>query len=121
MVGQLLNYIDRYLLFRCTVRDLERWLLSNLQKILDSGDSKAVEVTNKIDTDLVELGEGLIDEITFRERLQGYLRAYETLLVSFSEAEHTATAHAGTAAETFSDHLVVPGLVEGHRLTLVFV
>lgn len=116
MVRQLLNYIDRYLLFRCTVRDLETRLLSNLQEILDSGDSKAVKLANNVDADLVELGEGLVDETTFRERLEVYLRAYETTLVTFSEAKHAATVHASTVAETFSDHLVIPGLVEDHWL-----
>ena len=79
MLRQLLDRIDCYLLLRCTVRDLETWLVSSLQEILNSGDSKAIEVANEVDADLVELGEGLIDELTFRERLEGYIRACETI------------------------------------------
>lgn len=120
MVGQLLNYIDRFLLLRCTVRDLETWLLSHLQQILDSGDTKAVEVANKVDADLIELGEGLIDEAVFRQRLEGYMRDYETALFTFSEVEHAAVTHASATAETFSEHLEVPGLVESHRVAVVF-
>lgn len=120
LTTQLLNHIDLYLLLCCTVRDLETWLMSNLQQILDSGDSEAVEVANRVDADLVELGEGLIDEATLRERLDSYIRAYNTIPVSFFETERTTSDHATATTETFSDRLVVPGLVENHPVDLVF-
>lgn len=120
MLKQLLNHIDLYLLLRCTVRDVETWLLSNLQEILDSGDSKAIEVANRVDADFVELGEGLIDEATLRERLDSYVRAYNTVPVSFFETEPSTSEHASASTETFSDRLVVPGLVESQTVDLVF-
>jgi hypothetical protein len=112
--------MDSYLLLRSTVRDLETWLMSNLQGILDSGDNEAAELTNRVDADLIELGEGLIDETTLRERLDSYVRAYNTISVDFFETERITCEHATAINETFSDRFVVPGLVESHRVDVVF-
>lgn len=92
MLAQLLNRIDSYLLLHCTLRDLEAWLLSNLQRILDSGEDTAIDLANEVDVDLVELGEDLIDELTFRERLQSYIRSGDTLLVQ-SQPNHTSSIY----------------------------
>ena len=121
MLYQLLSYIHRYLDVACTLRDFETWLFSNLQRILDSGDDKVIETANQIDADLVELGEDLIDEATFRERLEGYVSACETVPFVFSETERTTVADATAAVETFNDQLVIPGLVEDHRLGRIVV
>jgi len=95
--------------------------MSNLQRILDSGDQKAMEVANQIDADLIEFGEGLIDETVFRERLESYARACVTTPLVFSETKRAATAHATAAVETFRDRLEIPGSVVDHRLGRVFV
>jgi hypothetical protein len=123
MLHQLLNYIERYLIAHCTLRDLEAWLLSNLQKILDSDDETVIEVANQVDADLIELGEGLIDEATLRERLESYIRFRETIslaLLAFSETEPLATFHATAAVETIRNQLEVLGLVVDLRLDHVF-
>jgi len=73
MLLQLLEKVKDYLSFGCSVQDLEAWLVSNLQNILDSRDTKAINLANKLDADLVELHEGLIDNVTFRRRLQDYV------------------------------------------------
>ena len=119
-MDQLLSYLYRYLGGHCTLQDVEGRLLSNLQEILDSGDEKAIEVANQIDADFVELGENLIDEATLRERLESYVRACETVPVNLSEIEPAITDHATAAAETVRDETVVPGLVEDHRVELIF-
>ena len=100
MLHQLLMYIDRYLTGRCSLREFETWLLANLQGILDSGDQAALEVANQVDADLVELGEGLIDEVTLRERLESYVRLKTTIRWSFSETEHPTVVTSTTNAET---------------------
>jgi len=117
---QLLNYVNDYLNGHCTLRDLETWLLSNLQRILDSGDEVAIEAANQIDADLIELGEGLIDEAAVRERLENYVRFRETIPIVFFETEHPATTNATAAAETFRNHLEVPGPVVDLRLVHEF-
>lgn len=67
--------LERYLNQQGSLRDIEKWLLSNLQEILDSGNQQAVELTNQVDADLVEFGEGLIDEAMLKDRFARYLTA----------------------------------------------
>ncbi|HKZ50152.1 MAG TPA: hypothetical protein VJ256_00120 [Dehalococcoidia bacterium] len=116
MLHQVLNYIERYLIGRCSLRDLEIWLLSNLQTVLDSDDEAAIRVADEVDADLVWLGEGLIDEATLRERLQSYVELHGTISVGFYETERTATVHATTAVETVMGRLEVPEPVVTLRL-----
>ena len=91
--------MDSYLLLHCTRRELETWLLSNLQRILDSGEEAAIDLANKVDADLVELGEGLMDELTFRERLQGYVRIGDTFPLEYYETQPIVTIDATTPRE----------------------
>lgn len=121
MFSQLLNRIDSYLVLRSTVRDLETWLLSNLQQILNSGDKELIELANKVDADFMELGEGLVDEATLRNRFDSYIRTYNTIPINFFEAKTTVNDQATSTSETFNQRLVVPGLVENQSMDLLFV
>jgi len=120
MLRKILNCVRDYLNGYCTLKDLQAWLLSNLQRILESSDEAAIEMANQIDADLIELGEGLIDETAVRGRLENYIRFRETIPVVFSETEHRTTTHATAAAETFRNHLEVPGQVVDLRLVHKF-
>ena len=99
---QLRRRIDRYLEGHSSLQQLEEWLLSHLQQILDSGDATAIEIANKLDADLVELGEGLTDQGTLQQRLQSYLRGAETIQVTFPETRTVATYHGTTSVQTVS-------------------
>ncbi len=103
MLKQLLNQMDSYLLLYCTLQDLEAWLVSNLQQILDSGEKADVDLANKVDADLVELGEGIMDELAFRECLQTYIRIGDTLPLNFYETQLQDTVTPSTAVETIRD------------------
>lgn len=100
MDRELLYNIERYLNSHCTLQELESWLLSNLQRILDSGDEKAIDVANEIDADLVELGEGLIDETTIRGHLQRFISERDTILVSSPDMGPVTTSAATTSDRT---------------------
>ncbi len=80
VLQSLVNRIDRYLIGAAALKELEAWLVANLQAILDSRDSRAIELANQLDADLVELGEGIIDAKDFRERLEAYRRQGEMIL-----------------------------------------
>ncbi|MBI4595050.1 MAG: hypothetical protein HY730_01575 [Candidatus Tectomicrobia bacterium] len=121
MINQLLNQIYNFLLSRCTLRDLEAWLVANLQDILDSKDAQAVELADKIDADLVALGEKLIDEATLYERLENYVDFYSTISMNLNETKQTTSEQISTAVTTIRGQLVVPGLVENLRGDFVFV
>jgi hypothetical protein len=53
--------------------DLELWLVGSLQEILDSGDPESIAAADAIDADLIEVGEGILTEGEFRERLSAHL------------------------------------------------
>jgi len=73
MFYDLLSLIQDYLDGLLTVRDVEMWLASRLQPIIRAGDPATVQLADNIDADLIEFGEGLIDEDTLKERWRGYL------------------------------------------------
>lgn len=111
MVHRLHNDIVSYLVACYSLQDLETRLLSTLQEILNSGDMIAIQIANNIDADFVELGEGLIDEATFRGRLENYLAILETVNVVFKQTEHPATVDATVNVETVANRWEIPGPV----------
>ncbi|MCD6599649.1 MAG: hypothetical protein J7L19_03660 [Dehalococcoidia bacterium] len=88
MFNELLNQIEGHQNTDSTLRDLQTWLLSNLQNILDSGDTVAIDIANQIDADLVQLGEDVIDEKTLQERLERYRSSMETILIDLPKQHH---------------------------------
>ena len=76
MIHLLLKKINNYLTGDITLQQLEGFLLSNLQGILESGDAAAIQTANHVDADIVELGENIIDKATFNKRLKTYVVSY---------------------------------------------
>jgi hypothetical protein len=83
MLIQLLETVGSYLDGHASLRDLEAWLVSNLQAILDSGDERAIQVVNEIDEDLIEHSTGLLDENSLREHLTDHLLRVGTIPFDF--------------------------------------
>ncbi len=77
--------MDFYLLGQITIENLEDWLVSNLQKILDSGDQDCIALANNLDVDVVELNEGLITTALIREHLQNYILNRQTTLIEYGQ------------------------------------
>jgi hypothetical protein len=73
MLYDLLNLVQGYLDGLVATQDVETWLTSRLQPIIRSADPATVQLADSIDADLIEYGEGLIDEDTLRERWRLYL------------------------------------------------
>lgn len=102
MFHKLLEQIESYMNAECGLKDLEGWLLSNLQTILDSDDRKAIELADELDADLVELNEALIDEQMLRERVAGRIRRMSETSFIFSETESQQTNCTEVSGATFS-------------------
>ena len=113
MVEDLRGEIDRYLIGRADLRQLESWLVSRLQSILDSGDARLIENANSLDADLVEYGEGLLDEQALHRRLEAYLRGMETILLDTRNME---VATESGAATIVSNVVELPGGVTTIRV-----
>lgn len=106
MWEQLLDNILRYINGLCGRRELESWLLSNLQRILDSGDQLSVEIVNNIDGTLVALGEDLIDERTFRNNLLYYVSLRDTIELKQNITQPTISTEATAAVSTITAPMV---------------
>ena len=72
-MAELLKTIKSYVLGTITLQELEEWLLSHMQDILNSGDERAAVIANELDADLVEFTEGILSESDIREKLQRYM------------------------------------------------
>lgn len=57
--------LEAYLDGKITVGKLEGWVVGYIQPVISSGDKRALELLNEIDSTLVERGEDLIDEGEF--------------------------------------------------------
>jgi hypothetical protein len=85
MLHLIAEALKLYIGGQITVRSLETWLVSHLQAILDSSDQSAIQLVNSVDADLVELREGILNEITLEARISQYLQSLETVSVSLVE------------------------------------
>jgi hypothetical protein len=99
MLTELLRELHRYLCAYTSLEDLETWILSNLQKVLDSRDALALDLANEIDADLIEFNEGLIDQLVLRRRLEGYNRRGRTVFVQTPGA---SLLYSGTNSSTIA-------------------
>jgi len=102
MSSELLSFIFRYLNGLCTLDELESWLLANLQEILDSDDPADIEMANKIDADLLELAEGLIDDAEFIQHLQVFLTDTDTMYISTPSANYSFVT--GSLVTTYAEY-----------------
>lgn len=117
MIREIREHIDSYLVGRSSLRDLESWVLSNLQTILSSGDETAIDIANQIDADLVELSEQLTDEITLRGRFAGYVARSLTLYGNIPQNNHVATISGGTSDVTTKRQWKISIFPEVHHLS----
>ena len=111
MINKLLEKVWLYINGNCTLQYLETWLVSNLQNILDSGDAKAIEIANQLDADLVELGEGLLDEEALRNNLPWFDSLNDTYSLDTSQASTssiTVKTEAGVHPAAVSDYHLDP-------------
>jgi len=99
MRAQLAQIIHRYLIGELRVQELEDWLVSQLQRILDGGDRIAMEIADEVDADLVWFGERLISEKILRDRLWVYLSRLNTINVIFEDAARVTSFYTTTASQ----------------------
>lgn len=104
MFEEVLNQLSRYVNGLASWRDLETSLVSHLQTILDSGDSRAMALANEIDASLLELSEDLITEEDFRQALEAVFVGAQTITVSTGEhIEAAIVDEAAALSETIAE------------------
>jgi len=105
MADQLMARMEEYLRGKMSLDDLSRWLVVNLQFVLDSGDREAILLANAIDVGLIGLSEGLMTRDEFDDKLRSLAREQKTIAVG----ERDVLSVASTGSRTmwaFADNLM---------------
>jgi hypothetical protein len=76
--SELIDKVENYLTGKSSDRELEGWVVANLQRALDSGDTKTLHLVNEIDASFIEVGEGIISREELRNRLNDLVREVKT-------------------------------------------
>jgi hypothetical protein len=76
--SELNDKVENYLTGKSSDRELEGWVVANLQRALDSGDTKALHLVNEIDASFIEVGEGIISREDLRNCLYDLVREVKT-------------------------------------------
>jgi hypothetical protein len=87
MLNELLKNIRDYVNGHMTLEGLEQWLVSNLQRILDSDDDEAITIANQLDADFVEFNESVIDIQTLQNTLLSLIASHDSIIVEDPEAQ----------------------------------
>ena len=107
--NQLATVLNRFSIGASALDEVQSWLLAHLQAILDSQDALAIEAANELDSDLVQLGEQLIDEATFFGRIETWLSRLQTISPDFvGQQEGMRITTDSSVSETIVRELNVP-------------
>ena len=112
MGSELVRTVDEYLVGRRSLESLESWLVARTRLINQSGDARARDLANRLEADLVDLSEAILDEGAIRDRWEGYLRQVSTIVV---EPKMSARSQASTSTVT-----VRGAYAPEHTITLRF-
>lgn len=100
MLKELLDNIRLYLDGSRSLYGLEEWLVSNLQRILDSGNRESIDIANDIDGCLVEIAEGTLDERALRDNLLRLINNHDTYTLKSDVSEPSIIDTVGVSSET---------------------
>lgn len=116
MYQPLLSALSRYAAGLSSARDLEVWLVSELQTILDSGDQEAIDLANQVEGRLIEFSDGLMPEAELRDDIEARVRMAETLRVELAEAPQSVEDRAASSASETITRQILDRPVEDVRL-----
>jgi hypothetical protein len=80
MMSELFDQADGYLIGRVSLEDFDRWFAANLNRILHSGDARAVALADSIQAELLALAEDEINAEDFDKRFSGHLARVGTVI-----------------------------------------
>ena len=120
MRNEFVSIVSKFLDGSLSLVEMQEWILSRLQTILDSGDSVCAEIANEIDADLISLSEELMDESVFIKRLYGFRDRLQTILIEYTEKTLVARTVTSQVADTFNVPLTAPADLQFHFRTAEF-
>ena len=77
--SKLITALSQFLAGASPLEDLQSWVLSNLQTVLESGDSAAIDAVNALDADFVELGEQVMEYSYFIGSVERWINRLQTV------------------------------------------
>jgi len=113
MYHKIIEELKKYSSGAASEKDLERWMISSYQQVLDSGEEPAVMLANEIDALFVEQSEGLVSEAEVHYILAEILRREESS-VSFQLGQNPIRV---AAARSVRKRLRTAGQVTDVHLT----
>jgi len=75
----ILRIFRDYVSGKARLNDLEDWVLSHIQGVLDSGDQEAIALIDRVDALLIEIGVGLASEEDLFNAISGFISDAETV------------------------------------------
>ena len=87
MRSEFLDVLMDFLSQDMSIEDFQKWLLGNLQIILNSGDLVMIDAANALDADLMELGEHVIEQGELIRNVDVYIRKLETIVTKTKREE----------------------------------
>jgi len=76
---QILQIFRDYLSGKMRLSNLEDWILSHIQGILNSGDQEAIAMIDQVDAFLIEIGVGVASEKDILNAISGFVANAETI------------------------------------------
>ncbi|MDA2930702.1 hypothetical protein MYX84_12285 [Acidobacteria bacterium AH-259-O06] len=96
----ILTQLSKFIAGENTLEELEDWLISHSQAVLDSGNQEAAGLIDEVDGLLVELEQELITEKQFVDGILAQIRIVETLERSFKSPKKSQVHLYSAADET---------------------
>ena len=100
MLQRLTKECDKYLTGRINSSSLEKWLLQNLQDVLDSADTRAIYLADQIDALFIEMGEGLVSEDELKDTIWQLVSSVRDTVVITAEPARSEPIRSASIAET---------------------
>ncbi len=82
----ILREFARYVGREMSRKELAKWIVSNIQQVLNSGDDSALQLMDKADVLLMELSSGEISEADFFIQMAAIVESERTISASVSFA-----------------------------------
>ena len=106
MRSEFLTVLMDFLNQDVSIEDFQKWLLGNLQIILDSGDPVMIDAANTLDANLMELGEHVIEQDELIRNVDVYIKKLETIETNMEREEGLIVETGNAQFETIERQVV---------------
>ncbi len=95
-----MSKVEGFLNSALSLADLEKWLVENMQAILDLKDNQIISLAHDVNGYLIQYGEGILDNSELIDQLERILRIKSTLIQNQCEIQSNSVGAKGTTIVT---------------------